>query len=149
MRPLREPPAFGCLDVRVFVIAVVLETRAGEPFLEVHHVRVLLARYRSYETCPDCGRPTREIEEKNWFFRMSAYQERLVAHIRDNPGWIWPEVRRNEVLGFLAGRIATWWMPDAVCFVDEIPHTATGKISKLTLREAFRDYRLPTTDAAE
>jgi fatty-acyl-CoA synthase len=40
-------------------------------------------------------------------------------------------------------------MPDDVRFVDEIPHTATGKISKLTLRESFRDYHLPTTDAAE
>jgi methionyl-tRNA synthetase len=52
--------------------------------------------------CPDCGRPTREIEEKNYFFRMSAYQDRLVRHIEENPGWIWPPMRRNEVLGFLA-----------------------------------------------
>jgi methionyl-tRNA synthetase len=52
--------------------------------------------------CPDCGRPTREIEEKNYFFKMSAYQQRLVAHIESNPGFIWPDVRRNEVLGFLA-----------------------------------------------
>jgi methionyl-tRNA synthetase len=51
--------------------------------------------------CPDCGRPLREIEEKNYFFRMGAYQERLLEHIRRNPGWIWPEVRRNEVVGFL------------------------------------------------
>jgi methionyl-tRNA synthetase len=52
--------------------------------------------------CPDCGRPTREIEEKNYFFRMSAYQQRLIDHIHRNPGWVWPEMRRNEVLGFLA-----------------------------------------------
>jgi methionyl-tRNA synthetase len=52
--------------------------------------------------CPDCGRPTREIEEKNYFFRMSSYQERLLRHIQQNPGWVWPEMRRNEVLGFLA-----------------------------------------------
>jgi fatty-acyl-CoA synthase len=58
-------------------------------------------------------------------------------------------VTGEDVLGFLAGKIASWWMPDDVRFVDEIPHTATGKISKLTLRESFRDYRLPTTDAAE
>jgi fatty-acyl-CoA synthase len=43
------------------------------------------------------------------------------------------------------GKIAKWWMPDDVQFVGEIPHTATGKINKLKLREAFRDYRLPTT----
>ncbi len=59
------------------------------------------------------------------------------------------DVTGDEVLGFLAGRIAKWWMPDAVSFVDEIPHTATGKISKLSLRETFRDFRLPTADAAE
>ncbi len=52
-------------------------------------------------TCPDCGRPVRRIEEENWFFRMSTFQDALVAHIRDHPDWIVPEVRRNEVLGFL------------------------------------------------
>jgi methionyl-tRNA synthetase len=53
------------------------------------------------QTCPDCNRPVREIEEKNYFFRMSAYQERLVQHIHDTPDWIVPTVRRNEILGFL------------------------------------------------
>ena len=52
-------------------------------------------------TCPDCGRPVREIEEKNYFFRMSRFQRTLIEHIRANPDWIVPEVRRNEVLGFL------------------------------------------------
>ncbi|MEZ4416272.1 MAG: methionine--tRNA ligase [Gemmatimonadota bacterium] len=54
-------------------------------------------------TCPDCGRPTRLIEEKNYFFRMSAYQERLIRHIEENPEWIVPASRRNEILGFLKG----------------------------------------------
>jgi len=53
-------------------------------------------------------------------------------------------VTREAVLGHLKGQIPKWWMPDDVAFVDEIPHTATGKISKLDLRERFRDYRLPT-----
>jgi acyl-CoA synthetase (AMP-forming)/AMP-acid ligase II len=48
------------------------------------------------------------------------------------------------VLAHLEGKIAKWWMPDDVQFVDEIPHTATGKISKLNLREQFKDYVLPT-----
>ena len=52
-------------------------------------------------TCPECGRPTRSIEETNWFFRMSEFQDELVRHIEANPGWIVPTVRRNEVLGFL------------------------------------------------
>ena len=48
-----------------------------------------------------------------------------------------------SILSYLDGRIAKWWMPDAVEFVDEIPHTATGKIQKTTLREQFAHYRLP------
>jgi len=51
---------------------------------------------------------------------------------------------REELLGFLSGKIAKWWMPDDVQFVDEIPHTATGKIQKNVLRERFGAYRLPT-----
>ena len=54
------------------------------------------------------------------------------------------EPQANEILKFMDGKIAKWWMPDDVQFVGEIPHTATGKINKLKLREAFRDYRLPT-----
>ena len=44
---------------------------------------------------------------------------------------------------FLGTRIAKWWMPDDVAFVDEIPHTATGKIQKTTLRDQFAAYKLP------
>ena len=44
---------------------------------------------------------------------------------------------------FYEGKIAKWWMPDDVVFVDELPHTATGKLSKLTLRQQFKDYTLP------
>ncbi|EAS49174.1 medium-chain-fatty-acid--CoA ligase [Aurantimonas manganoxydans SI85-9A1] len=53
-------------------------------------------------------------------------------------------VSREDILAYLDGKIAKWWMPDDVAFVDEIPHTATGKIQKMTLRDQFRDYRLPT-----
>ena len=51
---------------------------------------------------------------------------------------------KDEILAFMSGKIAKWWMPDDVVFVDTIPHTATGKILKTALREQFRDYRLPT-----
>lgn len=54
------------------------------------------------------------------------------------------EVTKDEVLAYMTGKVAKWWMPDDVTFVDDIPHTATGKISKLQLRERFKDYRLPT-----
>ncbi|HXZ92993.1 MAG TPA: 3-(methylthio)propionyl-CoA ligase [Burkholderiales bacterium] len=54
------------------------------------------------------------------------------------------EVGREELLKFYEGKIAKWWMPDDVVFVKELPHTATGKLSKLTIREQFKDYKLPT-----
>jgi fatty-acyl-CoA synthase len=56
---------------------------------------------------------------------------------------------KEELLAFMQGKIAKWWMPDDVVFVDEIPHTATGKIQKITLRQQFKDYVLPTAEAAE
>jgi fatty-acyl-CoA synthase len=56
---------------------------------------------------------------------------------------------KQEILDFLQGKIAKWWMPDDVAFVDEIPHTATGKILKTALRDVFKDYVLPTAEAAE
>ena len=56
---------------------------------------------------------------------------------------------KEELLGFMQGKIAKWWMPDDVAFVDEIPHTATGKILKTRLRQQFEGYKLPTVQAAE
>ena len=47
---------------------------------------------------------------------------------------------KEEILGWLKGRVAKWWLPDDVVHVDEIPHTATGKIQKTELRKRFRDY---------
>ena len=54
---------------------------------------------------------------------------------------------KQELIGFMQGKIAKWWIPDDVAFVDEIPHTATGKIQKTVLRERFKDYALPSTSA--
>ncbi len=51
---------------------------------------------------------------------------------------------RDDLLAFIEPKVARWWLPDDVVFVDEIPHTATGKILKSALREQFADYRLPT-----
>ena len=51
---------------------------------------------------------------------------------------------REELLAFFDGKIAKWWTPDDVAFVDSIPLGATGKMLKNRLRETFRDYRLPT-----
>jgi acyl-CoA synthetase (AMP-forming)/AMP-acid ligase II len=55
---------------------------------------------------------------------------------------------REEILNYMEGKIAKWWMPDDVVFVNEIPHTATGKILKTALRDQFKEYTLPTAVAA-
>jgi fatty-acyl-CoA synthase len=57
------------------------------------------------------------------------------------------DVSEAELRDHLRKHVASWWMPDAIEFVDELPHTATGKLSKLRLREQFRDYRF--SDAEE
>ena len=51
--------------------------------------------------CPDCRRPVEQVSERNYFFRMSQFQDRLKEHIQTHPGFIQPHSRRNEVLGFL------------------------------------------------
>ena len=50
---------------------------------------------------------------------------------------------KEEILAWFDGKIAKWWLPDDVVFVDELPHTATGKIKKVELRKQFADYQLP------
>jgi fatty-acyl-CoA synthase len=55
---------------------------------------------------------------------------------------------RDEILRFMRGKVANWWMPDEVLFVDEIPHTATGKIQKTVLRQRYKDFVLPDATAA-
>jgi len=55
-------------------------------------------------------------------------------------------VEPHELIRYFDGKIAKWWTPDDVAFVDELPHTATGKISKLKLRQTFVDYRFPDAE---
>ncbi|ACM20503.1 methionyl-tRNA synthetase [Geotalea daltonii FRC-32] len=51
--------------------------------------------------CPDCNRPTEKLKEESYFFRMSKYQEQLLAHIEANPDFIQPKSRRNEIISFV------------------------------------------------
>ena len=53
------------------------------------------------------------------------------------------KVGKEELLAFFEGKVATWWIPGDVAFVDELPHTATGKVKKIELRRQFADYQLP------
>ncbi len=50
---------------------------------------------------------------------------------------------KEELLAFLKGKVADWWIPDDVAFVEQLPHTATGKVKKIELRRQFADYALP------
>jgi len=72
------------------------------------------------------------------------WQERPLLVVVRKPG---QDVTRDDLLEFLRQRVARWWLPDDVAFVEALPHTATGKLLKTKLRDTFRDYRLP--DVAE
>ena len=69
------------------------------------------------------------------------WDERPLLLVVRKPG---SDVTPHEIAVHLAGHVAKWWLPDAIEFVDDLPHTATGKLLKTALRERFRDYRLVT-----
>ena len=73
--------------------------------------------------------------------RHPKWDERPLLVVTKKPG---SEVTRDELLHFYDGKIAKWWRPDDVVFVDSIPLGATGKMQKNKLRAMFKDYKLPT-----
>lgn len=72
------------------------------------------------------------------------WDERPLLLIVRDPG---SDVGDAEVRSFLSAQMAKWWMPDAIEFVDALPHTATGKLSKKDLRDQYRDYRFANAAA--
>ena len=68
------------------------------------------------------------------------WQERPLLVVVRRPGH---EVSGAALLDFLGTKVAKWWVPDDVVFVEALPHTATGKLLKTRLREQYKDYRLP------
>jgi fatty-acyl-CoA synthase len=74
------------------------------------------------------------------------WDERPLLIVQLKPG---ASATKEEILNFLNGKIAKWWMPDDVAFVDNIPLGATGKINKLALRATFKDHKLASIQAAE
>ena len=69
------------------------------------------------------------------------WQERPLACVVVRPG---ETLERDEVIEFLRPRVATWWLPDDVVFIDEVPKTSVGKFSKKDLRQRFAGYKLAT-----
>jgi len=66
-----------------------------------------------------------------------TWQERPLLLVQCKPG---RTPGKQEILSFLSGKIAKWWMPDDVVFVDQLPHTATGKLLKTRLREQYHGH---------
>jgi acyl-CoA synthetase (AMP-forming)/AMP-acid ligase II len=69
------------------------------------------------------------------------WDERPLLLVRQKEG---ATLSKESVLAYLDGKIAKWWMPDEVLIVDDLPHTATGKLLKTELRERYKDFKLPT-----
>jgi len=67
--------------------------------------------------------------------------ERPMACVVLKPG---EEATREELLDFLQDKVAKWWLPDDVVFIDEVPKTSVGKFSKKDLRQRFEGHQLPT-----
>src|SRR5947199_805815 len=72
------------------------------------------------------------------------WDERPLLLVVRDPG---STIGEGEIRAFLAGQMAKWWMPDAIEFVAELPHTASGKLSKKDLRDLYRDYRFANVEA--
>jgi len=72
--------------------------------------------------------------------RHPKWDERPLVIAVKKPG---ASVTREDLLEFYQGKVAKWWMPDDVVFVEQLPHTATGKLLKTKLRQDFKDYKLP------
>jgi fatty-acyl-CoA synthase len=72
--------------------------------------------------------------------KHARWDERPLLIVQKREG---AQVTRDELLGFYAGKVAKWWVPDDVVFVEALPHTATGKLLKTELRQTFGGHRLP------
>ena len=137
-----------------------LRTAAAEPALPTREAALeglrsehprLLATAADFQRLKSLCRENARAQA--WFDRLHAeaavvsvrhpkWDERPLLVVVKKPG---ATVSREELLQFFEGRVAKWWIPDDVVFVDQLPHTATGKLLKTKLREDFKDYRLPTS----
>ncbi len=86
----------------------------------IHDESFLLSSQLAEGACPDCGRPVEWVKEENYFFRLSKYADAVLRHIEENPGFVQPEVRRNEVVSFIRSGLTdqsisrtsfTWGIP--------------------------------------
>ena len=160
----RDGKAFGRLKVRGAAIAKAYYRVTGdilddEGFFDTGDVATLDAHAymritdRSKDVIKSGGEWISSIDLENLAAGHPDVLEAAVIGIR-HPKWderpllivqLKPDSKTKgpDILRFMEGKIAKWWMPDDVAIVDAIPHTATGKIKKTELREQFQSYRLP------
>ena len=109
---------------------------------------------RSKDVIKSGGEWISSIELENLAVGHPAVQEAAVIGVA-HPKWTerplllavtkpGATVSREELLAFYDGKVARWWVPDDVVFVNELPHTATGKVLKTSLRDQYKGHRLPT-----
>jgi fatty-acyl-CoA synthase len=164
----RDGKTFGRLKVRGFAItkAYFKEDRSvldAEGFFDTGDVSTLDAcgymhiTDRSKDVIKSGGEWISSIELENLAVGHPKVAEAAVIGIK-HPKWDErpllvivlkkdQKASKEELLSFMHGKVAKWWLPDDVAFVTEIPHTATGKIQKTVLRERFKDYVFPTAAA--
>jgi fatty-acyl-CoA synthase len=108
---------------------------------------------RSKDVIKSGGEWISSIELENTAMAHPGVKEAAVIGVR-HPKWderpllivvrkAGVDLTREDILKFFEGKVAKWWMPDDVVFVDDLPHTATGKLLKTKLRDDFHDHRLP------
>jgi 3-(methylthio)propionyl---CoA ligase len=158
--------AFGDLQVRgPWIISSYFKEEGGDPLKDgwfptgdvvtIDPDGYIQITDRSKDVIKSGGEWISSIDLENIAVAHPAIQEAAVIGVR-HPKWDerpvviavkkqGQEVSKEELLKFYEGKIAKWWMPDDVLFVADLPHTATGKLSKLQLRQKFSDYRLPGT----
>jgi len=158
--------AFGDLQVRgPWIISSYFKGEGGDPLKDgwfptgdvvtIDPDGYIQITDRSKDVIKSGGEWISSIDLENIAVAHPAIQEAAVIGVR-HPKWDerpvviavkkqGQEVSKEELLKFYEGKIAKWWMPDDVLFVADLPHTATGKLSKLQLRQKFSDYRLPGT----
>jgi fatty-acyl-CoA synthase len=160
----RDGKAFGDLQVRgPWIIRGYFKGEGGDPLRQgwfptgdvvtIDPDGYIQITDRSKDVIKSGGEWISSIDLENIAVAHPAIQEAAVIGIK-HPKWderpivvavkkAGQEVSREELLKFYEGKIAKWWMPEDVVFVSELPHTATGKLSKLTLRQQMKDYKLP------
>ncbi|MDA0981473.1 MAG: 3-(methylthio)propionyl-CoA ligase [Proteobacteria bacterium] len=157
--------AFGDLQVRgPWVVNGYFKSEGGDPLKDgwfptgdvctVDPDGYIQITDRSKDVIKSAGEWISSIDLENIAVAHPAIQEAAVIGIR-HPKWderpivvavkkAGHDISKEALLAFYRDKVVKWWLPDDVVFVAELPHTATGKLSKLTLRQQFKDYVLPT-----